>query len=511
MDVELRPRGERQRRADRRDRSRGLRTARVPARARVRRDSARSGPSGRARACWTASTGGAEYYGRRLGGLAARPAVASTSDRVNGAARSVPGLAPPSCAPTSRRPASRRPHREPLDSVGLLQRRRRSRRLSPGLAARPGRERRRTARRRGRPRRRAACSPTCGHPGGRRPLAAEHVARRHALLDRHPDGRDRPSRSCWSTSRTAMGALDRDRAAQLLWPMVRRAAGVLVRNGPGHPAGSLGGGSRLLAVHPGGGDRGAARRGRPRRGNVRAGACRATSARPPTPGTAAIERWTYVTDTDSRAQIGVEGYYVRIAPPDDADAASPATGFVPIKNRPPGEAARARRADRQPGRAGPGPLRAPGRRRSRASSTPSRSSTALLKVDTPVGPAWRRYNGDGYGEHEDGSPFDGTGIGRAWPLLTGERAHYELAAGRREEAEAPDGAPSHGSPAKAGCCPNRSGTRPTFPSGSCSSASPPAPPCPWSGPTLSTSSCAAPWPMAGSSTCRRRPCSGTRS
>jgi glucoamylase len=59
-----------------------------------------------------------------------------------------------------------------------------------------------------------------------------------------------------------------------------------------------------------------------------------------------------------------------------------------------------------------------------------------LKVDTPSGPAWRRYNGDGYGEKADGSPFDpGTrGIGRAWPLLTGERAHYELAAGRRDEA-----------------------------------------------------------------------------
>ena len=55
---------------------------------------------------------------------------------------------------------------------------------------------------------------------------------------------------------------------------------------------------------------------------------------------------------------------------------------------------------------------------------------AVLKVTTPRGPAWHRYNGDGYGEHEDGSPFDGTGIGRAWPLLTGERAHYELAAGR---------------------------------------------------------------------------------
>ncbi|MFA5700928.1 MAG: glycoside hydrolase family 15 protein, partial [Desulfuromonas sp.] len=48
---------------------------------------------------------------------------------------------------------------------------------------------------------------------------------------------------------------------------------------------------------------------------------------------------------------------------------------------------------------------------------------------------WHRYNDDGYGEHEDGAPFDGTGIGRGWPLLTGERAHYELAAGRAETAK----------------------------------------------------------------------------
>jgi glucoamylase len=52
----------------------------------------------------------------------------------------------------------------------------------------------------------------------------------------------------------------------------------------------------------------------------------------------------------------------------------------------------------------------------------------LLKVETPSGLTWHRYNDDGYGEHEDGAPFDGTGIGRGWPLLTGERAHYELAA-----------------------------------------------------------------------------------
>lgn len=55
---------------------------------------------------------------------------------------------------------------------------------------------------------------------------------------------------------------------------------------------------------------------------------------------------------------------------------------------------------------------------------------ALLKVDTPAGPCWRRYNHDGYGQRADGGPFEGWGTGRAWPLLTGERGHYELAAGR---------------------------------------------------------------------------------
>jgi glucoamylase len=52
-----------------------------------------------------------------------------------------------------------------------------------------------------------------------------------------------------------------------------------------------------------------------------------------------------------------------------------------------------------------------------------------LMVETNVGPCWRRYNHDGYGQRHDGGPFLGWGQGRAWPLLTGERAHYELAAG----------------------------------------------------------------------------------
>jgi glucoamylase len=147
-----------------------------------------------------------------------------------------------------------------------------------------------------------------------------------------------------------------------------------------------------------------------------------------------IERWTYVTGTDLAQQIGVQGYYVRIAPPEATEAASPATGFVPIKNRPPGK-----EMERAVHIISPDAL-ALVRFGLRAPDDPRIVNTvqaidALLQVDTPYGPSWHRYDDDGYGEHEDGRPFDGTGVGRAWPLLTGERAHYELAAGRRQEAE----------------------------------------------------------------------------
>jgi glucoamylase len=150
-----------------------------------------------------------------------------------------------------------------------------------------------------------------------------------------------------------------------------------------------------------------------------------------------IERWLYVEDTELAREHGVEGYYVRVAEPDGGEptAASPRDGFVPIKNRPPNQST-ARSAllvsiD----------ALAFVRFGLREADDPRIMNTvkvidATLKVDTPHGPAWRRYDGDGYGEHADGSPFDGTGIGRAWPLLTGERAHYELAAGRTDAAEA---------------------------------------------------------------------------
>jgi glucoamylase len=147
-----------------------------------------------------------------------------------------------------------------------------------------------------------------------------------------------------------------------------------------------------------------------------------------------IEHWTYVTNTKLARRIGVEGYYVRIAPPESSDAASPLNGFVPIKNRPPGKSEEPASQIISPDalalvRFG---LRAPDDPRI---VNTVKAIDALLKIDTPKGPLWHRYNEDGYGEHSDGSVFDGTGIGRAWPLMTGERAHYELAAGRPKEAE----------------------------------------------------------------------------
>jgi glucoamylase len=147
-----------------------------------------------------------------------------------------------------------------------------------------------------------------------------------------------------------------------------------------------------------------------------------------------VERWTYAIGSDLARQLKVDGYYVRIAPPDSDGASSPLEGFVPIKNRPPGQSEEPATHLISPDalalvRFG---LRAP--------DDPRIVNTvqvidALLRIQLPQGPCWYRYNDDGYGEHADGSPFDGTGIGRPWPLLAGERAHYELAAGRPQIAE----------------------------------------------------------------------------
>src|ERR1019366_3995163 len=141
-----------------------------------------------------------------------------------------------------------------------------------------------------------------------------------------------------------------------------------------------------------------------------------------------IESWTAVRGTPLARRLGVEGYYIRVAPPEVLCDPESLQSILNLKNRSRNPAVQ---ADEENGidflqlvRFG---LRSANDPRIRDSIT---VVDALLKVDTPNGPAWHRYNGDGYGEHDDGRPFDGTGRGRAWPLLTGERGHYALVAGR---------------------------------------------------------------------------------
>lgn len=53
----------------------------------------------------------------------------------------------------------------------------------------------------------------------------------------------------------------------------------------------------------------------------------------------------------------------------------------------------------------------------------------VIRVETPNGATFYRYNHDGYGEKPDGRGYDGTGVGRLWIIFAGERGEYELAAG----------------------------------------------------------------------------------
>jgi glucoamylase len=140
-----------------------------------------------------------------------------------------------------------------------------------------------------------------------------------------------------------------------------------------------------------------------------------------------LEDWSFVTDTPLARAADASGYYVRTMPADVLTRDQAPLETVAIKNlaQDPDLPANAQVATDflQLVRYG---LRRPD---DRWVVDSLKVVDQLLKVDTPSGPVWRRYNDDGYGEHEDGSPFDGTGRGRGWPLLTGERGHYAVAAG----------------------------------------------------------------------------------
>lgn len=143
-----------------------------------------------------------------------------------------------------------------------------------------------------------------------------------------------------------------------------------------------------------------------------------------------LEAWT-VTNEGSLVP-GIPRHYIRIMPVDVANACpgeDPNKGLLYIANRPPGTQVAFPARDVVD--AGFLELVRYGIRRPDDPLVVDslRVVDAVLKVETPAGPAWLRYNHDGYGQTAEGGPYTGWGRGRAWPLLTGERAHYELAAG----------------------------------------------------------------------------------
>ncbi len=143
-----------------------------------------------------------------------------------------------------------------------------------------------------------------------------------------------------------------------------------------------------------------------------------------------LDDWTV---TNQGAIVpGIKRHYIRINPVDPNDPQpdeDPDHGTVLIKNRPPGTQAEFPASQVVDGgflelvRYG---IRKPDDPLIEASV---RVIDTALRHDFPQGPCFRRYSHDGYGQQDDGGAFTTYGRGRPWPLLTGERGHYELAAG----------------------------------------------------------------------------------
>jgi glucoamylase len=149
-----------------------------------------------------------------------------------------------------------------------------------------------------------------------------------------------------------------------------------------------------------------------------------------------LDAWTYVRGTALAERYDVDGYYVRLTPPAAVGQGRRATLGTPLRlfNQ--------RCADVSlpfEDVVSPDAL-ALVRFGLRDANDPRIRNTvavidAELKTVTKRGPAWHRYTRDGYGERPDGTPHVGWGVGRAWPLLTGERGHYELQRGRADRAK----------------------------------------------------------------------------
>lgn len=226
-------------------------------------------------------------------------------------------------------------------------------------------------------------------------------------------------------------AFDHDRPASFYWPMIHKAAGFICRNGPltqqdrWERNGGFSPYTLSMAIA----------------GLVIAGNAAMENGREDfafyfrdtaDAWNAQVENWTYSRESELARSLHLPGCYCRIVPSDekgrpDFKQAVPLANSLVKKSAPACEMV-------SPDvwslvRYGLRP----------ATDAHIRDTTvaidAVIRTETPGGPVWHRYNNDGYGETPDGEPYCHAGVGRGWPLLVGERAHYELARGNHEEAQ----------------------------------------------------------------------------
>jgi glucoamylase len=134
-----------------------------------------------------------------------------------------------------------------------------------------------------------------------------------------------------------------------------------------------------------------------------------------------LEKWLVTTTGNLAGQIGSDGYYIRIdnnIDPNDGHKLDVHNGAGTWDERDIVDAGFLELV-----RLGIRPADDPVIRSS------IKVTDSAIRVQTPNGASFYRYSHDGYGETYFGGPWLGDGIGRLWPVLTGERGEYEVALG----------------------------------------------------------------------------------
>jgi glucoamylase len=147
----------------------------------------------------------------------------------------------------------------------------------------------------------------------------------------------------------------------------------------------------------------------------------------------AVDELLYASGTELARNKAVSGYYIRLSPPDTIWTGLTTGTKIRIANLPEHRAEK-----RAVDIVSPDALGLV-RYGLRSATDPRIVATvkvidASLRTEISNGPVWHRYTDDCYGEYPDGAPFKKGGQGRGWPLLAGERAHYEIARGNFAEA-----------------------------------------------------------------------------